>query len=99
MVKKKETKLAKIKETKPAKKEPFKISILLGNVILYGEGLTALEAIRSIPVPNKITTKGILTISQGDKKKVLLYPIPKLKRLFYPNAQPILIKYLAMLLK
>ena len=77
----------------------FKIAIKLGNVLLSGEGLTALEEIRSITVPNKITTKGILTISQGEKKKELVYTIPKLKRLFYPNAQPILIKYLAMLMK
>ena len=87
---------------KPKKKVEnnlFKISIKLGNVILNGEGLTALEALRNIPVPNKITTKGILTISQGDKKKELVYAVPKLKRLFYPNAQSILIKYLAMLIK
>jgi len=84
---------------KKTKENLFKISIKLGNVIIKGEGLTALEALRSIPVPNKITTKGILTISQGKKKKELIYTVPKLKRLFYPNAQPILVKYLAMLIK
>lgn len=77
----------------------FKISIKLGNVVIEGEGLTALEALQSIPVPSKITTKGILTISQGQKKKELVYNVPKLRRLFYPNAQPILIKYLSALLK
>ena len=83
----------------PQKKDNFKIVIKLGNEVIKGEGATALEALRNIPVPNKITTKGILTISQGDKKKELVYAVPKLKRLFYPNAQPIIIKYLAMLIK
>lgn len=79
--------------------EKFKISIQLGNVILNGEGLTALEALQNIPVPLKITTKGLITISQGKKKKELVYAVPKLRRLFYPNAQPILVKYLVSLLK
>ena len=95
---KKTTKKKKILST-PQKKDNFKIVIKLGNEVIKGEGLTALEALRNIPVPNKITTKGILTISQGDKKKELVYAVPKLKRLFYPNAQPIIIKYLAMLIK
>ena len=90
---------AKATKANPVPVETVKISIKLGNVIIKGEGATALEALRSIPVPNKITTKGILTISQGTKKKELLYPIPKLKRLFYPQAQPFIIKWLAMLLK
>ena len=92
-------KVKKIKAVPTGIVETVKISIKLGNVIIGGEGATALEALQSIPVPNKITTKGILTISQGQKKKELLYPIPKLKRLFYPKTQPIIIKWLAMLLK
>lgn len=77
----------------------FKISIKLGNMVIEGKGATVLEALQSIPVPLKITTKGILNISQGKKKKELVYTIPKLKRLFYPKAQPILVKYLGALLK
>lgn len=96
MEKKKITKAEKPTEKKP---ELFKISIQLGNMILAGEGLTALEALQSIPIPSKITTKGVVIISQGKKKKELVYTVPKLKRLFYPNAQPIIIKYLASLLK
>ncbi len=92
------TKKTKVKKVKD-KEDNVKISIKLGNIIIQGEGLTALEALQSIPIPNKITTKGILTISQGKKKKELLYTIPKLKRLFYPKAQPIIIKWLAMLMK
>ena len=88
-----------IKKATKVKTDIVKISIKLGNIIIKGKGATALEALQSIPVPNKITTKGILTISQGAKKKELLYPVPKLKRLFYPKAQPIIIKWLAMLLK
>lgn len=81
------------------KADKFKISIQLGNMVINGEGLTLLAALRDLPVPDKITTKGIVTISQGKKKKELVYTVPKLKRLFYPNAQPILVKYLGMLLK
>lgn len=93
MTKKKNTRPISVAEKK------FKISIHLGNEVIRGEGATALEALQKIPVPLKITTKGILTISQGQKKKVLVYTVPKLRRLFYPNAQPIIIKYLASLLK
>lgn len=99
------TKKKNIQPTKNAEKEiknkpeNFKISIKLGNFILSGEGKTALEALQSIPVPLKITTKGILTISQGKKKKELVYTVPRLKRLFYPSAQPIISKGLGLFLK
>lgn len=78
---------------------PFIFSLNLGGNILVGKGATALEALRAIPVPNKIMSKGVLTISQGDKKKEMLFMVPRLKRIFYHNAQPILIKMLAMGLK
>ena len=76
------------------KESLFVFSLDMGGQILEGEGVTALEALRAIPVPTKIMSKGVLTITQGDKKKVMLFMPPRLKRLFYHQAQPIIIKWL-----
>lgn len=87
------------KETPTKKADEWRISIKLGSMAICGAGKTALEALRNVPQPLKITTKGIITISHGAKKKELVYTVPKLRRLFYPIAQPIIIKYLAGFLK
>lgn len=79
--------------------KPFLFSLNLGGKILKGTGATALEALRAIPVPQKIMSKGILTITKDDQKKEMMFMPSKLKRLFYFNAQPILIKYIQMGMK
>ncbi len=81
------------------KKKPYVISLKLGSVTLVGEGETALEALRAIKKPDKIISKGVMTITDGVKTKEMLFMPPKLKRIFYPNAQPVLIKWLATGLK
>jgi hypothetical protein len=87
------------KKTKSPKDE-FIVSLKLGDKTFEGTGKTALAALSAMPKPDKIVSKGILTISQGDaKRELLLWPI-RLKRLFYsPTYQAIQAKYLTMGLK
>ena len=57
---------------KENKKEEYKISITLGGKVLKGSGATALEALQSIPTPDKIIAKGIFKISLGKLKKEIM---------------------------
>jgi hypothetical protein len=80
-------------------KSPYVFSFNIGGIIFKGEGTTPLEALRAVPRPEKIMAKGVLTITHGEEKKEMLFMVPRLKRLFYFNAQPILIKWIAQGLK
>lgn len=75
-------------------KSKFKISLTLDGKVYTGKGETALEALRSMQRPTKIQTKGVFHVSDGKSEKQMLLTVPRLKRFFYPNAQPILIKQL-----
>ncbi len=93
--------VTKIKEAKEfdkviadAKQAPFKFHLNMVGEIFESEAPTALEALRKLQAPPKLINKAVLTISQGDKVKEILLTVPKLKRLFYPNFQNILIKNL-----
>lgn len=96
---------AKRKSTKKVIEQPqveqpeFSFSLKIGSQVLEGKGHTPLEALRAIERPIKIITKGVLTISHGDKKKEMLFNVPRLKRVFYPAAQPYLIKGMILGLK
>lgn len=92
--------MAKKKIVKPKCEEPkWNFHLVMGTEVFTGEGATALEALQSIPKPVKIFNKGLLTITQGELKKVMDMPVPRLRRMFYPSAQPILIKWIASGLK
>lgn len=70
-------------KTKKAKEKVFSITLTMGGVSTTGSGKTALEALTSLPRPLKITSKGEILITDGEKKNlVLMYPI-RLKRLFF----------------
>src|SRR3990167_4279254 len=97
----KKTRAKRIKEAKEfdkvvaeAKQDMFKFHFVLCGEVFEGKGNTALEALRNLPSPQKITTKGVLTISHGERTKVLTLLIPKVKRIFYPNFQSVIIKQL-----
>ncbi len=77
----------------------YTFSLKLGGETYEGTGATPLEALQAVPRPPKFTTKGILTISHGELKKQLLFMPARLKRMFYPNAQRVLVKWLAAGLK
>lgn len=77
----------------------FVVSLKLDKTTLEGKGATALEALRAIEKPVKITTKSVLTVSKGDKTHTRALTIPLAKRLFYPGFQLIQAHNLELLLK
>lgn len=77
----------------------YSISIKFADTTLKGEGETALAALQAIKKPVKIISKGVMTIKHGKKQKELLFMPAKMKRIFFRNAQPVLIKWLATGLK
>ena len=72
----------------------YKISIKMGDYLMEGVGKTALEALQSIPRPLKINQKGVLKITKGKKSKEMVFYVQKLRRLFFPRYQPLLVKWL-----
>ena len=97
----KKTRTKKIKEAREfdkivadARQDSFKFHLDMCGVKSEGVGATALEALHALKPPVKITTKGVLTISVGDRKKEILLSVQRLKRLFYPNFQLVNVKNL-----
>lgn len=84
---------------KKAKAPAFNITVKLGTNTLTGSGDTVLAALQAVPPPVKITTKVILTLTDGVKSCEKLYNIPRAKRLFYPMAQYLWAKQLSQSLK
>ena len=74
------------------KKEPFSISLALGDKVYKSKGATFFDALLSLPMPVKIMCKAILTISDGKGSAELDYLPLKTKRLYWKNARPTLAK-------
>lgn len=71
----------------PYVKNLFVITIKLGNETYTSKGETMLEAVTSMELPRKIVTKGLLTVTHGEKKgEKMLMPL-FLRRIFYPLAR------------
>lgn len=77
----------------------YKLSLKLGDTVITSQADTLFQAVVGLKRPEKITTKAVLTITHGKAKAEVLYNIPRLKRLFFPIARPIVAKQLASLLK
>jgi hypothetical protein len=77
----------------------YTISLTLGNTTHKGKGETILEALESMMKPVKIITKGLLRVSDGVKTYEQSLPPPRIKRLFYPQAQFYQARYLSLMLK
>lgn len=90
--------MARPKKIKVEKK-PYLVSLALGDKVFEGSGGTVVEALRSMPVPVKIVSKGLLKLTDGTKKMERMWQPAKLKRLFYPLAQPVLAKQLNYLMR
>lgn len=90
---------AKTKKKAVKKELEYSLTLTLGNDVYSGTGATLLEALSSMPVPHKITTKAMLSITDGTRNAERMYMPVAAKRLFYPLAQKFLAKQLAYLLK
>lgn len=73
----------------------FTISLKMGNEVYKSQGATAFEALATLPIPDKIFLKGILTCERNGKKHELLLLPPRIKRLFYPLARQMVAKQLS----
>lgn len=88
------------KTIKKNETKDFSITLTMGSDVYQGSGVTALEALTSMPKPVKIMSKGILRIEgNGKKKEIFMYPV-RLRRLFYNKLfQQIQLKSLLMFMK
>ena len=80
-------------------KSPYVVSLNLAGTVIEGKGETILDALRSMKKPVKITTKSVLTVTDGVKSHTRPLTIPLANRLFYPAAQIYHAKNLASVLK
>lgn len=64
-------------------KEKFEISLQLGDETYEAKGATIEEALKNLPRPDKIMTKGVLTVKHGNALRIEMMFPTRLKRLFY----------------
>lgn len=84
------------KEKKP---KPYVISLKHGLETFEAKGETAFDALTALKRPLKITTKTLITLTQGARTASRMLIPHQAKRLFYPLAQQYLAKQLDYLLK
>ena len=80
------------------KKKLFSLSLSLGDKKYKSKGATMLEALKTLEMPEKIMSKAILTISDGELSYDIDFQPVKTKRLYWKNAQPIIAKQFMQLL-
>jgi len=81
----------------PKSKKTFSLSLALGDKTYKSKGATFLDALKELPKPEKIMSKAILTLSDGERSYGLDYLPLKTKRLYWKNAQPLLAKQFLIL--
>ncbi len=79
----------------------YSLSLKIADKVYTSSGETPAETLNGLEKPLKFMHKGILTMSEGDKKKVLLLQPTKIKRLYYtnPNVRGVIAKQLFSFLK
>jgi hypothetical protein len=89
----------KVRTDTSATSELFTATLTLGEQELTATGTTVQEALEALTKPKKITTKSVLTVTQGNKSHSRNLTIPLAKRLFMPISQMGLAKGIALQLK
>lgn len=84
--------------TKPSKTKEYTVTVSLDKKYT-GKGLTMFEALKAIPEPIKIVSKGMVKVSYGDKKLEESWMPVKIRRLFRPLSQQVMAKQLDYLLR
>ena len=75
------------------------ISLTFGDKVYEGSGVTLLDALKAVPVPVKIVSKGLLKVVCGEKKFEQSWQPVRLKKLFRPLSQAVQAKQLSFLLR
>ena len=68
-------------------KKLFTITVQVNGETLAGKGETLLEALQSMPKPNKISTKALINITYGDKTVDKVFMPIRARRFFMPSVQ------------
>jgi hypothetical protein len=92
-------KKVKIKAPESQEEPPYLFSLSLGNEDYIGRGYTLLDALKAVPVPVKIVSKGLLRITSGAKKFEQMWQPSRIKRIFQPLSQLVQVKMLERLMK
>jgi len=79
--------------------DTFNLTLTVGEKVYTSSAPTIVEAIQTLPTPQKITLKSTLLIVHGNLRRSMNLSVPQVKRLFYPLAQKVLAKQLAFGLK
>jgi len=90
--------MGKLKK-KTVKVPKFNVELYFGNKTYESSGDTIEAALRTLQKPQKILSKGVLTIKSGDRLFTRLYMPVQLRRLFYPLSLPIQAKQLSQAFK
>ena len=97
MAKKKISKAKKV--TPQVVSKDYTLVLHLGGKTYEGTGTTMLEALKALPNPRKVVSRGQLEIHSFEAVRTRQLNIPQIKRLFYPLAQQILAKQLSVGMK
>ena len=90
----------KVKEVvPPTAPDLYFISLTFDDKVYEGSGETLLDALKAVPVPVKIVSKGLLKVTDGTGKFEQSWPPAKIKRLFMPLSQTVQAKQLNSLLR
>lgn len=76
--------------------DEYTLELNIGSESFTSSAPTVLEALQALPRPEKIITKGTVTIRHGDNVKELFFMPLQMKRLFYPLAQVTIAKMFGM---
>lgn len=74
----------------------YTLELFVADEVFTSSALTTLDALKKLPRPRKIVTKGLLVVHHGNNSKELFYMPMQLKRLYFPLAQKVIAKMLAM---
>ena len=70
----------------------FSVVLIIGNETFKGKGTTSLEALTALKRPDKIMSKGVLTVTNGKLKKILALNPVKIKQLFFTSQSLLAVK-------
>lgn len=98
----KKTAKKRTKKTPPPEGDTLKdysITLVLGDKVFTSHAATIAKALRSLPRPVKITTKGVLTLEGDGRRFERLFRPQELRRFLWPVSSEINAKIISVALK